>query len=79
MLRVLVAAGVDGAFVYGVAAPTLAHQADPLHDFDMACYSLVKTPPDGTNGTTYLDMPWEPKQSFWAVADLYGSTNPKGR
>jgi hypothetical protein len=42
MLRALVAAGVDGAFVYGFASPTLAHQADPLHDFDMASYSLVK-------------------------------------
>jgi hypothetical protein len=24
-------------------------------------------------GATYPDMPWEPKQSFRAVADFYGS------
>jgi hypothetical protein len=79
MLRALAAVGVDGAFVYEFASPTLAHQADPLHDFDMATYSLVKTLPDGTTGTTYPDMPWEPKQSFRAVADLYGITNPKAQ
>jgi hypothetical protein len=55
----------------------------------MASYSLVKSygdrlgdlaaafpnaPWDTTRtGTTYPDMPWEPKQSFRAVADLYAA------
>ena len=27
----------------------------------------------GKHGTTYPDMPWEPKESFKAVADYYKS------
>ena len=74
MLSVLERAGADGAFVYGFASPTLLHQPDPLHDFDMASYSLVKTLPDPAAASAYPGMPWEPKQSFRAVADLYGAT-----
>ena len=73
MLTILDNAGVDGAFVLGFASPTLIHHADPLHDFDMASYSLVKALPDATHGATYPDMPWEPKQSFRAVAAIYNS------
>jgi hypothetical protein len=25
----------------------------------------------GMRGRTYPEMPWEPKKSFWAVADYY--------
>jgi len=32
--------------------------------------SLVKYYEEG-HGTTYPDMPWEPKESFRAVADFY--------
>jgi len=74
MLSVLQGAGVDGAFVYGFASPTLLHQPDPLHDFDMASYSLVKTLPGPATASTYPGMTWEPKQSFQAVADLYSAT-----
>jgi hypothetical protein len=73
MLGILRSAGADGAFVYGFASPALIHQPDPLHDFDMASYSLVKTLPDGTTSTAYPGMPWEPKQSFRAVADFYSA------
>ena len=74
MLSVLEGAGVDGAFVYGFASPTLVHHHDPLHDFDMASYSLVKTLPDPAAASAYPGMTWEPKQAFRAVADLYGAT-----
>lgn len=74
MLTVLDAVGVDGAFVFVFSSPTLVHRADPLRDFDLGSYSLVKTLPDGAHGTTYPDMPWEPKQSFHAVADTYSAT-----
>jgi hypothetical protein len=39
----------------------------------MASYSIVKSYEDGRHGTTYPDMPWEPKESFQAVADYYAS------
>jgi hypothetical protein len=74
MLSVIQGAGADGAFVYGFASPTLLHQPDPLHDFDMASYSLVKTLPGPAAATAYPGMPWEPKQSFRAVADFYEAT-----
>jgi hypothetical protein len=31
----------------------------------------VKYYEGGKHGTTYPDMPWEPKESFRAVADYY--------
>ena len=74
MLRVLATTGVEGTFVFGFASPILIHRPDPLRDFDMASYSSVKPLPDGARGTTYPDMPWEPKQSFRAVAEVYGAT-----
>lgn len=74
MLGVIQGAGADGAFVYGFASPTLIHQPDPLHDFDMASYSLVKALPAPAADSTYPGMSWEPKQSFGAVADFYNAT-----
>jgi len=35
--------------------------------------SLVKYFEGGRRGTTYPDMPWEPKESFRAVAEYYAS------
>jgi hypothetical protein len=65
---------------------------DPLYDLDMASYSLVKSfggrlgplgaahpeaPWDRSRlGTTYPGMPWEPKESFRAVADFYTAHTP---
>jgi hypothetical protein len=105
-LRVLDAAGVDGAFVFTFVSPTNPYRPDPRYDTDMASFSLVKsfpeaeaveqfrrqtvrqagemlgvdlTPdvlsgfsgPTGEHGATYQDMPWEPKESFRAVASYY--------
>lgn len=68
-------------------APLNPCSDDPLYDLDMASYSLVKSfggrlgslgaahpeaPWDHSRlSTTYPGMPWEPKESFGAVADFY--------
>ena len=71
-LGILDAEGVDGAFVWTFADPWLTHTADPRHDLDMTATSLVKTYARG-HGTTYPDLPWEPKQAFGAVAAFYAT------
>jgi hypothetical protein len=70
VLRIFESAGVDGAFVFTFVSPTLLFNEEPLSDLDMASYSLVKSYA-GKYGTTYPDMPWEPKKSFKAVADYF--------
>jgi hypothetical protein len=65
-------AGVYGAFISTFLAPLATFADDPRYDLDMASYSLVKSYSDGKHGSTYPDMTWEPKESFWAVADYYG-------
>ncbi len=77
-LRVIDEAGVDGAFVFTFVQPqAFKDEAEKQKlkeikfDFDIACYSLVKSYVDDKHGTTYPDMPWEPKESFKAVADYY--------
>jgi len=46
-----------------------------LEVLDMASYILVKSF-GGRLGVTYPDLPWAPKQSFWAVAECYGASLP---
>ncbi len=41
-------------------------------DLDMTVTSLVKTYARG-HGTSYPDLPWEPKQAFGAVASFYAA------
>jgi hypothetical protein len=76
--------GADTAFVQTFVQPLSPWNPDPRFDFDLASYSLVrsfasrlgepvkefpKVPWDTTeHGATYPDMPWEPKESFRAVA-----------
>jgi hypothetical protein len=69
-LGILDAEGADGAFVWTFADPWLTHSADPRYDLDMTATSLVKIYARG-HGSTYPDMPWEPKQAFGAVASFY--------
>jgi hypothetical protein len=71
-LRTLDAEGVDGAFIWTFADPWLIYNADPRHDLDMTSTALVKTYEHG-RGTTYPDLPWEPKQAFAAVASFYAA------
>lgn len=42
-------------------------------DLDIGPYSLVKSFLDGSHSKAYPDMPWEPKESFHAVADYYAA------
>jgi hypothetical protein len=72
VLSILNGIGVDGAFVFTFVAPTLPYHENPRHDLDMASYSLVKSYAD-KYGTTYPDMPWEPKASFAAVTAYYAN------
>lgn len=83
-LDIFDAGGADIAFVQTFVQPLSPWNPDPRFDFDLASYSLVrsfagglgdlvkefpKVPWDTTgHGTTYPDMPWEPKESFRAVA-----------
>jgi len=70
-LKVLDDAGVDGAFISQFISQITPYSDDPKYDLDMASSSLVKYFDDGKQGSTYPDMPWEPKESFKAVADYY--------
>jgi hypothetical protein len=72
-LRILDHMGVEGAFVHMFAAPLFPFHDHPRYDLDRACYSLVKSYEGGRHGTTYPDMPWEPKESFAAVAEYYAA------
>ena len=71
-LGILDAEGMDGAFIWTFADPWLTYSPDPRHDLDMTSTSLVKTYARG-HGTTYPDLPWEPKQAFHAVASFYAT------
>jgi hypothetical protein len=66
--------GVDSAFVFLFALYNLPHRpdGDPRDDLDLASVGIVKVL-DGGNGSTYPDLPWEPKAAFAAVADRYAS------
>lgn len=70
MLRMIDAAGAEGAFAFTFVAPALTYHENPRFDLDMASYSLVKSLTD-KHGITFPDMPWEPKESFHALADFY--------
>ena len=47
------------------------HYAAPRYDLDRTSYGVVKML-DGATGIAYPGMPWEPKQSFQALAAAYG-------
>jgi hypothetical protein len=72
LLDMFQAETVDGAFVFTFVSPSYPSREDPLFDLDMASFSLVKTFVD-QRGTTYPDLPWEPKESFRQVANYYAS------
>jgi hypothetical protein len=60
--------GVAGALLSTFATPETCSDDDPRYDLDMDSMSLVKSLPGGRHGMVYLDMPWEPKESFAVVA-----------
>lgn len=70
LLQILVAEGVDTAFVNTFVSYHLPHHRDPHLDLDMASYGIVKVCADQP-GSPYPDMPWEPKAAFSALAAAY--------
>jgi hypothetical protein len=72
LLEIFDAEGVDSAFVFLFALNNMPHRpdGDPRDDLDLASLGIVKVL-EGRNGTTYPDLPWEPKAAFSAVADFY--------
>jgi hypothetical protein len=70
LLDVFIAEGVDAAFVCTFVCYGFPHRGDPREDLDMASWGVVKVLEDRL-GTTYPDMPWEPKAAFTTVADYY--------
>jgi hypothetical protein len=65
---------VDGAFWFTFAGFGYPHHTDPRYDLDCASFGVLKIL-DGATGETYPGMPWEPKQSFYALADCYARSN----
>jgi hypothetical protein len=62
---------VDGAFWFTFVMTTYPFHDTTLYNLDTASYSLVQSYSD-QRGVTYPDMPWEPKKSFYALAEYYG-------
>ena len=72
LLQVFERGKVEGAFAFTFVSPSYPYHGENNHDLDMASYSLVKTYED-RRGSTYHDMPWEPKESFFELANYYGT------
>ncbi len=73
-LTILDNAGVHGTFVSTFIEQTKPYDDDPRYDLDMGSLSLVRYHEGGKrHGKTYPDMPWEPKESFKAVAEYYAN------
>jgi hypothetical protein len=79
LLRLNDEAGVDATFVFTFEDQAGLEDANRellrhlAFDFDIARYGLVKMHLEGQPGAVYPDMPWEPKESFRAVAEYYRS------
>ena len=75
LLEIFDGEGVDSAFVFLFALEDYPHRpgGDPRDDLDLAGLGIVKVL-DGRTGSTYPDMPWEPKQAFDAVAARYADS-----
>jgi hypothetical protein len=78
-LGVLGRAGVHGTFVMTFLSPTAPYNDDPRLDLDINSYSLTKYYEHGQHGLTYPEMPWEPKESFRAIADFYQRIQRPGK
>jgi hypothetical protein len=72
-LKILDDSGVDGAFIFQFISQITPYSDDPKYDLDIASSSLVKYYEHRGQGNSYPDMPWEPKESFRAVAEYYAS------
>ena len=72
LLQIFERENVQGAFAFSFVSPSYPHRPNPLHDLDMASYAVVKSYV-GQNGKTYADMPWEPKEAFFRLANSYAT------
>jgi hypothetical protein len=63
--------GVDSTFVTSFSFPLAPHDDDPRHDLDATALSIVRSLPRGRHGSTFPDVPWEPKQAFHALAAFH--------
>jgi hypothetical protein len=63
--------GVDSTFVMSFSFPLAPYDEDPRHDLDASTLSIVRALSSGQHGTTFPDMPWEPKQAFHALAEFH--------
>jgi hypothetical protein len=70
LLDIFTTEGVDAAFVCTFVCYGLPYRSDPRLDLDMASWGVVKVL-ENRRGSTYPDMPWEPKAAFTALADFY--------
>ncbi len=70
LLDIFTAEGVDAAFVCTFVCYGWPHRSDPREDLDMASWGVVKVL-ENRRGSTYPDLPWEPKAAFTALADFY--------
>ena len=73
VLKSLDEEGVDGSFWFTFASYGNPFHPDPIYDLDCASYGVVKVLDDRT-GETYPGLPWEPKPSFYALAESYASS-----
>ncbi|MEF3306585.1 hypothetical protein [Paenibacillus sp. GYB003] len=72
-LDVFEEAGVDTAFWCTFASHNLPYDDDPRRDFDRASYGIVRVFKEG-RGTAYPDMPWEPKEAFYTIAERFAAS-----
>lgn len=70
-LEILDHTGVEGAFVGQFESQINPYDEEPRYDLDTTNNAVVKSYEGGRHGTTYPDMPWEPKEAFGAVAKFY--------
>jgi len=72
LLALFEAEDIDSAFWFTFAGYEFPHRDEPSLDLDMASYGVVKML-EGRQGETYPDVPWEPKESFRALARIYAA------
>ncbi|MEV7360093.1 hypothetical protein [Kitasatospora sp. NPDC091276] len=72
LLEAFDAGGIDATFVFTFALYDHVHRpdADPRDDLDLASYGIVKVYEDRP-GTTYPDLPWDPKAAFTTLATYH--------
>ncbi|MFI6684000.1 hypothetical protein [Streptomyces sp. NPDC050485] len=67
--------GIDTTFWFSFAGFELPHRADPRTDLDLGSYGIVtmldSAAPGAEPTRTYPGSPWEPKEAFHALAELY--------